>query len=144
MDRINELVAGIMEPKPEATKTYAEHEREDAEKGKANYSCWDITSPGGWWEISIDWGEDRRTPDLIPDWMPAKNPAEEIEAAWEVEEKMKENVDYIIYLVDIVDTENNGMFALVHATPLQRCLAALRAHGIEVGGGENSVDVQGR
>lgn len=90
--KLDALVAEIMEPKPANTKTYRQLEEEDrAKPNGGSYGCWSIESPGGWWELNIDWGDVSRDGrvDHIPDWTPAKEPSEDISAAWEVVEQFK-------------------------------------------------------
>lgn len=122
------LVAGLMETKPLARKTYRQLEKEDT----GEYSCWTISSPNEWWEINIDWGtvEKNKIYDEVPEWEPAKEPSEDIAAAWAVEEKIKERGAkmQVAYTTELILTVGSSWkFDLVHATPEQRCRAALKA-----------------
>lgn len=76
-------------------------------------------------------------------------PSTDIAAAWMVEEKLREigaglMSEYGIALVDLLWDDppsmdgmfrvgGLGIFSVAHATPRQRCLAALKAVGVEVG-----------
>jgi hypothetical protein len=127
-------ICNWMEPKPLATKTYSELDREDG----GNYTNWNITSEKGWWNISIDIGlanRDRMLED-IPDWEPAKEPVSNIEDVFKVERKIKDaglSVNYIQMLQKIVSKDKIffgtclEIFELIHATPEQRCRAAMIA-----------------
>lgn len=56
----------------------------------------------------------------------------DIAAAWEVEEAIKEKGLELeaAYCVEIRLLTTNWMFDMIHATPKQRCIAALKAMGV--------------
>lgn len=101
------------------------------------YSCYDFYSPGGWWraEIGTDHGPESADNDPVR-WRPGKEPSEDISAAWQVEERIEElgitqryaeclGAVCRVYLLR--KDEWLDMWLLAHATPLQRCRAALKA-----------------
>lgn len=75
-------------------------------------------SSGYWWSLSLE--------EPVFDW----NPGEDISAAWEVEETFKSDTGkqaaYVKCLKDVLG-DNAYMFDFIHATPEQRCKAALLA-----------------
>lgn len=144
-ERINELIAELMEPKPEATKTYKQLEKEDG----GQYGCWSIYSPGAWWAINIDWGRDRYRADEIAEWTPANDPVEEISEAFEVVEKMRTeemwlSLTYVMTLFPGEETMRPGWEAVFRGNerfygfgdtaPRAIVLAALKAAGVEIDG----------
>ncbi len=103
------------------------------------------------WHLSDDdegyyWYDSNNTPvikatddDGLDPWLEHWNPLENIADAWQVEDdmaKLHRKAEYIMHLTRILDlpplanTNEHGIFALIHATPEQRCLAALRATGV--------------
>lgn len=69
-------------------------------------------------------------PDEYRDGWVRKRYSEDMSAAWEVEEAFKDDMSkqgrYVSSLKDVLG-ENSLMFDFIHATPAQRCKAALLA-----------------
>ncbi|MBA1335873.1 MAG: hypothetical protein HPY66_1691 [Firmicutes bacterium] len=126
---IDDLVCRIMEEKPVNIKTFAQLEQEDG----GNYGCWSITSPSGWWKINIDWGDIRKEGRQyeIPDWKSAYEFSDDIAAAWEVVEQMKNKELYMRLFQDgsygCFFTEPPQVTVWAETAPLAICRAALMA-----------------
>jgi hypothetical protein len=79
-------------------------------------SIGNVVERGYWWSLSLE--------EPVYDW----SPAEDISAAWEVEEKIKTmDIEVVRRYVSLIYDLSGYGFVAIHASPADRCKAALLA-----------------